>query len=41
MTSAERVLPRAVEIHKPSAYVLEGLRKELSDRNRYSVEIKL
>lgn len=41
MTGADTVIPRAVKILTPSDVIVEGLRKEFSDRNRYTVEVKI
>lgn len=41
MASAETVLPRAVEILKPSPRALEGLRRELADEKNYAVRIEI
>lgn len=41
MTDASRILPKAVERIKPPAYILNGLREELKDQERYAVEIQI
>lgn len=41
MSAADTNLPIAVEILKPKKSILEGLRKELSDRERYTAEISI
>lgn len=41
VTAAETVVPIAVGVLKPKETVLEGLRKEFSDGERYTAEIKI
>ncbi len=41
MTDASRILPKVVKALKPDSYILNGLREELRDRERYAVEIQI
>ena len=41
MTTAERILPQAVEKLKPPQKILEKLRMELTDMTKYGVEIRV
>jgi len=41
MTAAETVVPIAVGVLNPKGSILEGLRKEFTDRERYTAEIKV
>lgn len=41
MTDAVRILPEAVRMLKPDTYILNGLREELRDMERYAVDIKI
>lgn len=41
ISNAERVLPRAVEKLKLKKSILEGLRRELNDKERYLMELKI
>jgi len=41
MTDASRILPKAVEMLKPPKYIINGLREELKDMERYAVKIKI
>lgn len=41
MSGADTVLPIAIRLLEPKESILEGLRKEVSDRERYIVEISI